>query len=390
MRKSLTDKGIRSLKPRAKAYAKPDPEMRGHWVRIWPSGTKSFYAVTRNPGGKQIWTKTEATLIANSREEARGIIERVRAGLPPREPKDSAFGTIVENWRARHLVANGVRSAKEINRLLDRYILPLWRYRELIKIRKSDISTLLDQIADGHGAHTADACLTVMHNLMVWYSARHDSYAPPIIKGLRRTLPSQIARTRVLSDDELRAIWDLAGASGTFGAIIRMALLTAQRSRKIAAMKWADIEGDVWTIASEFPREKGTGIKLTLPPLALTVIEGQPRVATNEYIFAGCGERPFSNWTGGKAALDRKLPPGIPQWQIHDLRRTARSLMSRATILSEHAERVMGHSIPGIEGIYDRYDYGREKDDALAKLAALIESIVYSRDDNVLPLRGRK
>ena len=63
-------------------------------------------------------------------------------------------------------------------------------------------------------------------------------------------------------------------------------------------------------------------------------------------------------------------------WRLHDLRRTARSLMSRAGVQSEHAERVMGHVIPGVEGIYDRHSYDTEKADALRKLQALIEDII--------------
>ena len=133
-------------------------------------------------------------------------------------------------------------------------------------------------------------------------------------------------------------------AAAHSAASCRMCLLTAQRSRKVAAMKWGDVKDGVWTVPCG-PREKGTGGKLTLPPLALAIIEAQPRYASNQYIFAGRGERPYRAWTRGKAALDAKLPPGMPQWQMHDLRRTARSLMSRAGVPSEHAERVLGHAI---------------------------------------------
>jgi hypothetical protein len=54
--------------------------------------------------------------------------------------------------------------------------------------------------------------------------------------------------------------------------------------------------------------------------------------------------------------------------------------MSRAGVLSEHAERVLGHAIGGVEGVYDRHAYADEKATALARLAALIASIVYPRD----------
>jgi integrase len=77
----------------------------------------------------------------------------------------------------------------------------------------------------------------------------------------------------------------------------------------------------------------------------------------------------------------------MERWTIHDLRRSARSMMARAGVPSEHAERVMGHAIGGVEGVYDRFEYRDEKADALAHLATLIESIVNPRPANVTELR---
>jgi hypothetical protein len=79
---------------------------------------------------------------------------------------------------------------------------------------------------------------------------------------------------------------------------------------------------------------------------------------------------------------------GVDEWTLHDLRRCARSLMSRCGVLSEHAERTLGHALPGVQGIYNRYEFFAEKSDALARLAALIDSIVNPRD-NVTPLQKR-
>ena len=64
--------------------------------------------------------------------------------------------------------------------------------------------------------------------------------------------------------------------------------------------------------------------------------------------------------------------------------------MSRAGVSSEHAERVMGHAIVGIEGVYDRHSYGDEKAAALEKLAALIDAIVHPRDGKVVALKGKR
>ena len=61
MRKTLTDKGVTALKPRSQRYAFPDPELRGHYVRVQPGGAKAFVTVARNPAGKQVWTTIGAT-----------------------------------------------------------------------------------------------------------------------------------------------------------------------------------------------------------------------------------------------------------------------------------------------------------------------------------------
>ena len=80
--------------------------------------------------------------------------------------------------------------------------------------------------------------------------------------------------------------------------------------------------------------------------------------------------------------------PGFKPWVIHDLRRTARSLMSQAGVRPDIAERVLGHAIAGVEGVYDRHHYNDEKSDALNRLAALMERIINPPADNVVALRG--
>jgi integrase len=391
VRKSLTDRGVAALKPRATRYAYPDPELRGHYVRVTPAGAKSFVTVTRSPNGKQLWTTiggTDVLTIDQARERSREVLKRVRAGLPAVESKADTFGAVVENWRKRHVEANGLRSARQINRLLDVHVLPVWRDRGFTSIRRSDVATLLDEVEDDHGARQADMVLTVVRSIMFWYATRNDDYIPPIVKGMRRQSPQAQARARVLTDDEIRAVWQAAEANGTFGAIVRMCVLTAQRSRKVAAMRWDEIEAGAWSVPAG-PREKGTGGTLVLPTLALDIIERQPHLLGSPHVFAGRGSGPYRGFSAGKVAIDSKLPPGTPQWQIHDLRRTARSLMARAGVRPDIGERVLGHAIEGVEGIYDRHAYRDEKADALRRLAALIDGIVHPRENVVTIPRKR-
>jgi integrase len=321
-----------------------------------------------------------------ARERARAILQRVRAGLPAVEPKAETFAAVVANWLKRHVEANALRSSREIARLLAVHVLPVWQDREFTSIRRCDVAALLDHVEDHHSARQADYVLNVVRSVMNWYATRHDDYNPPIVRGMKRQKVA--TRARVLDEAELSAIWQAAERNGTFGAIVRMCLLTAQRSRKVAAMKWPDIENGAWSVPKE-PREKDTGGTLVLPPMARAIVEAQPRLASNPHVFAGRGSGPYRGFSAGKVALDVQLPKDTPQWQIHDLRRTARSLMSRAGVRPDIAERVLGHAIGGVEGIYDRHAYRDEKAHALARLAALVDGIVQQRH-NVLTMSKRR
>jgi integrase len=151
-------------------------------------------------------------------------------------------------------------------------------------------------------------------------------------------------------------------------------------------MRWDELDGAEWTMP-DIVRAKGVGGVLVLPAAAIAIIEARPQIGTNPYVFAGRGDLPFSSFTVRKRALDAKLGIASP-WVLHDLRRSARSLMSRAGVRPDIAERVMGHVIEGVEGVYDRHHYCDEKGEALARLAALIDTIVSpSPSGNVVQLR---
>jgi integrase len=205
---------------------------------------------------------------------------------------------------------------------------------------------------------------------------------------MRRTNPKERERSRILTDDEIRAIWKQAAANGTFGALVRLLLLTAQRREKVVSMRRSDVSIDgVWTIAVE-AREKGNAGELVLPPAALEIIRAQPQLGDNPYILAGRGGAHINGYSKAKRQFDEKLPDVAP-WVLHDLRRTARSLMSRAGVRPDIAERVMGHAIAGVEGVYDRHEYCDEKADALARLATLINTILHPRSAEVLPIKRK-
>jgi integrase len=390
MRKTLTDKGVSALKPRPKRYAFPDPELRGHFVRVQPSGAKSFVAVARDPYGKQVWANVgtaDVQKIDDAREQARAALKRIKAGLPAIEPppvRPDTFKAVAENWLKRHVAGKQLRSGREIRRVLEKYAYPHWQDRDFISIKRSDISALLDYVEDQHGKRQADLVLSHARAIANWFASRDDSYVSPFVRGMRRH--KNEARSRILSDDELRMIWRQAEANGQFGAIVRLLLLTGQRREKVATVKWADIADGTWTIETA-EREKGNAGSLALPAQALAIIEAQPRIGDNPHVFAGRGNG-CCDISQSKRPFDAKVPK-MPRWTLHDLRRTARSLMSRAGVRPDLAERVMGHAIAGVEGVYDRHSYRDEKADALRRLAALVDGIVNPRE-NIVAIRKQK
>lgn len=391
-RRTLTDKMIAALPRKRTRYTVSDPDQRGLYIRVPPQGPSTFSVVARDQYKRQIWHtigSADVLKIEDARDEARAAIKRIKAGLPPVEPphvKPDSFRAVAENWLKRHVAAKKLRSAHEIERCLEKYVLPHWADRDFISIKRSDIAALLDHIEDHHGSRMADSVLAVLRSIANWHASRDDSYVSPFVRGMRRHKGG--ARERVLNDEELRAVWKQAEANGPFGAIIRLLLLTAQRREKVVTMKWADVVDGVWTIATA-EREKGNAGSLVLPPQNIEIINAQPRLSGNPYVFAGRrGDGGCLDVSQSKRPFDAKLPP-MPRWTLHDLRRTARSLMSRADVRPDIAERVLGHVQPGIKGVYDRHQYLTEKGDALNRLAALIGTIVNPPADNVRQLRRR-
>ena len=219
---------------------------------------------------------------------------------------------------------------------------------------------------------------------------RSDDYRSPIVSSMRRDhrTPTERARSRILTDDEIRKLWAACDEMGTFGDFTKMLLLTGQRRSKVAEMRWQDIdmEAGTWTISTSV-REKGNAGQLPLPPLALEIIKRQPRLLGVDYIFpARGGNKPIKRLLGKrKDTLDALT--GMTDWCFHDLRRTARSLLSRAGVRPEIAERVLGHAMVGVEGTYDRHPYADEKADALTRLAALVSTILIPPEGKVIQMK---
>jgi integrase len=383
-RKMLTDRMVSELKRKAKAYVEPDPELGGHVVRVHPKGPPHvFYVITRDAFKKQRWVKIASTAeltIEDSRERARNVLKRLKQGLEPFEApptKPDSVESVAERWLTRHVQKNKLRTGAEMKRIVEKYILPRWRDRAFADIKRSDVAALLDAIEDAHGAWVADAALSALRGMASWFATRDDTYVPPFVKRMRRVPKHQRKRSRILDDDELRIVWRAAEDAGSYGALVRLLLLTTQRRACVAGMRWDDIDGDIWHVPQE-PGAKNSGGDLKLPKMALDIIHAQPKLLNCPYVFAAArGDGPTNNFSRSRASFDAKLPE-MPRWTLHDLRRCARSLLSRCGVRPDICERVLGHVVgSAVERIYDQHRYNGEKADALHRLAALIEQIVH-------------
>ena len=199
-----------------------------------------------------------------------------------------------------------------------------------------------------------------------------------------RRLPQDRSRDRILDDNEIRGLWGaLDQVDPTFADVIRLCLLTAQRRDKVASMRWEDVDlgAGTWTIPTE-AREKGNAGTMVLPAMAIEILRRRPAINGSPYVFAASFSRKrefpiFSAWSQRKRQLDKILP--IAPWVIHDLRRTARSLLARIGVNRDIAERMLGHKEAGVIRIYDRHDYAAEMAAAAAQLAAELERILGGR-----------
>jgi integrase len=269
-----------------------------------------------------------------------------------------------------------LRSFKLRQSILDRLIYPELGSSPITAIKRSDIVRLLDGVKRKQGPQAAHAVLKLLRKIMNWHATRADDFHSPIVKGMVKV--NNEARERILTDDEIRAIWR-ATENGVEGAFVRFLLLTGARRTEAAKAEWTEIADGVWTLPAS--RNK-TGVDLARPlsKAALAVLPAR----SGRWLFTLTGAAAISSFNRLKSDLDRAS--GVTGYTLHDLRRTSRSLMSRAGVNSDHAERCLGHVIGGVRGVYDRHAYQQEMARAYEMLATLVARVVEGPSANVVAL----
>ncbi|HEX2593844.1 MAG TPA: integrase arm-type DNA-binding domain-containing protein [Rhizomicrobium sp.] len=229
-----------------------DTEVRGFVARRLSSGKITFgLKYSESGSGSQRWFALGVMDGAFTAEKARqaAILARGRIveGRDPQAERVAArrkrelpntLNRLLDDHLRLYVVANGLRSAKEIERCFEKYVRPTLGGVPTSDLRRSHVVSLLDDIATNNGPVMADRVLAHLRKALNWYAARDDAFHVPIVPGMTHTKPRERARDRVLSDDEIRIPWEATASDslGTFGALVRMLLLWGVSRRAIRAL----------------------------------------------------------------------------------------------------------------------------------------------------------
>ena len=384
MAKRLTAKFVENVKPDPIRRKEIPDAGSGLYLILQRSGHRSWALRYRSAGKpcKLTLGQWPAMTLLDARKAAIDAQGELGKGYDPARAKAEAkikadaakadtVTAIAENYLKRE--GGKLRTFDARQSILRRLVYPAIGDRPVDSIRRSEIVHLLDKIEDHNGPRMADVTLGVLRRIFHWHEKRSDEFRSPIIRGMARQSAKDHRRKRILNDVEVRALWAASVDNTVFSPLVRFLLLTGARRNEAAGMRWEEVDGDgVWTLPAARSKTK-VEIDRPLSKAALAVLAGLPRIDGCPFAFTTTGRTPISQFSIPKERLD--AASGVRGWRLHDLRRTARSLLSRAGVNSDVAEICLGHSRGDIIERYDRHDYVEEMRRAFEMLAAQIETI---------------
>jgi integrase len=395
----LSAKQVQNLKPPTKGreefwdtLVSEDDALPGSFgLRVSASGVKSWQIMYRVPNRfgsltqkRMILGKYPAFGLSEARDLAREALRKVARGTDPAEDRKSSqtkkAATPTVQEAATEFIDQYVkprnRSWREIERIFNYYVLPAWAERLLPTITRSDVAELLNVIVARGAPYMANRVLAAIRRFWNWCLEQGKAEVSPVanIKAPGR----EISRDRVLSDTEIKVFWKACDQMGwPFGSLFQLLLLLSQREDEVAGMRWSDVDltRGVWTQ----PREASKSDRLNqvpLPSLALRILKQLPRDG-GDLVFSTTGATPVSGFSKAKRRCDQLS--GITNWRLHDLRRTAASGMARLRVDPWVVEKVLNHQtgqLSGVAGVYNRWGYLDEKQEALGKWAGYLSELL--------------
>jgi len=365
----LTDAAIAALKvPADKSEIIIfDDLLPGFGIRLRSGGSKRFvYQYKLNSTNRRVTFKE--VNVKRARAAAQILAAKVTLGSDPALEKDSAhdaagdtFKRCLDRYLARPQGRRRERTLLEIHRHLERNLAPLHR----LHIKKLDRRRVADELARltvEVGAVQSNRTRSSLSAFLNWCVG--EGYID-INVAAQTNKHEEIARSRVLSDQELRTIWNALPEHSDYRDLIRLLILTGQRLREIANLSWSEVDLDKATITLPPSRTKNHRehvVPLSAP--ALEVLKGRAR-EERELVF-GSGVRGFSSFSKSKRALDERAKLKEP-WVVHDIRRSAATGLAK--LVQPHiVECVLGHVggfRAGIASTYNLHAYEDEKRHAL-------------------------
>jgi len=412
MTKPLTVKGIEALKPSDVRREIPDGLMPGLYLIVQPSGAMSWAVRYRHNGTPKKHTLGgyPAIKLADARTLAGQALTGVAEGRDPSADKRQAkrdaaaamkddVGAVVDAFLERYAEPRLRDSSyKETKRLLEKDVVSAWKGRPVKAITRRDVIDLLDAAVDRGAAITANRILAAVRRLFNWCVERGIVDTSPVA-GIKAPTAER-SRDRILNDDELSLTWKAADGIGwPFGPFIQLLILTGQRRDEVAGMRWSelDLTNATWTMPAERTKN-GVAHVVPLSPEAVAILSSLPRkkdgTADSPFVFTTTGKTPISGFSKAKAAVDKAISkllkkqmeeartqageaaeevgddeeaPSIPDWRLHDLRRTLASGMARLGVPIHVVEKLLNHTsgtFAGIVSVYQRHDFAAEKKEA--------------------------
>jgi integrase len=370
-----------------------DTACPGLGVRVTAKGTRTFIAqwtdpVTRRKIREPIGVWGNIT-IEQAREGVRARLGAVAKGLNPRverlqrraeaERERAAmaltFEALIEEWKALHLSQRRPRYAAEAVRAI-RSGLPDLVMRPAAAITRSDAVNAIDRITLD-GKRVAAARVKQYARACYSWGLRRGKVEVNPFAGLPFA-PEKAERERVLSDDELRAIW-MAAASLDYpwAGFYQLSILTLQRRQEVAGMRWSELADDLsqWSIPGS-RMKNGQRHEVHLSGPARDILCSLPRLVDCEFVFSTTGESHVSGYSKAKRHLDTaivKTGVDVAPWVPHDLRRTGVTTLAVLGFDSIVVDKLLAHQpgkLRGVAGIYQRHDFAKERAKALDAWAA--------------------
>jgi len=373
---------IKELEPRRRVIFDGHRDApKGFGIRVTDGGRKVFILRYLTDSGRDrrmdigehgTWSLEAARAFA---DDLRREVDR--GGDPIQRRDDDAGADTVQDVFDRYCKAHVDRlaSAKAVRAALENHVLPSLGKRRMIEVRRRDLIALVERIAQDKPRQAA-LVLTYAKGMFAWAEDREiieANVAAGIKPGKVDKALSPRKRARVLTDDEIRALWKRKtppeGMHRVSLLALKMILATGQRPGEVCGMRWAEVEGRWWRIPAERRLKTEDEQAVPLTDIALEIMKA---AGGADYVFTARGEGPVEVAAIGKAvrrcasALGNQSRGSEGHWRPHDLRRTMRTGLAAEGIPETVAEAAIGHVRQGITGVYDRHRYDAEKREAMA------------------------